>query len=36
VTTVGTPPAGEQVVIHAAVRDNAPYYLHTYYPARLV
>jgi hypothetical protein len=30
------PPAGQDVVIHAAVRDNAPYYLHTLYTGRLV
>jgi hypothetical protein len=36
VTVVGIPAGGAPVVIHAQVRDNAPYYLHTYYAARLV
>jgi hypothetical protein len=35
-TAVDEPAGGVPVVIHAQVRDNAPYYLHTYYAARLV
>ncbi len=33
--TVTSPPAGQPVVLHAAVRDNSPYYLFTFYPAVL-
>jgi hypothetical protein len=36
VSAVMDPPAGAEVVIHASVRDNAPYYLHAYYAGRLV